>query len=1101
MKTKYCHSESLDFTSPLTKRTLKLNTSTEFHLLPSKLMFDFKKIQAIGLEFHQCALSGIYPFGHATATDREVDLTLRLSQIKSLDNYAAILDEITGDFDKANPAYPFMETIIQHNNGRDDLIQEPIFNARTAESAFSRMSAVLLRLWSIDQIAIAPKWANLTRQFCETNSLTTGSKISLLKEIESSFDLIDNEQNIKRMSGLLFRLCSNSLGIHTVDDIVPGAIQKEAIPLLGNRSSALLKILRVNQLTRHSESIVPPTPLWHGQWGKRTRGDMNLEWAGPNSYPELSKWRAILINWLPTRPSRGPAIMGAEAFLNYLIKNPNVSRDPALFLNRNYQNPKPLSAWLAEVYGSRRSLFDVNNVFHNFFDWVLLEHLSAQDDNGLPIASPNHWNPLSRMSKKPSAVQTHREAIPTRYIQEMILIITENDWAWSKNLNSDYVPRQDPVTQSWSKIWSPVRATAMLLKLLLPLRSFQVCMLDSGELDEEVFNDGHWVSNPSPLTIKHRRMGALRKFVDRTSGRQHTGFYINTNKTADNGKMSSDKGYEIPWQHQQAIKAISNLIEWQKKNNSLKSPQRWDAIHNAHILRTHPKEALAERGEAAFLFRDPSADFKNDPLTTSRLSKFWANLLKELQNRVAARNETMPDGSPILFTVPTKSKSGASTAYEALYDLHSLRVSLITALATEGGVPIPILSKCIAGHASILMTLYYVKIGAGMITEELAKAQKAIDDNAQENFKRYIFEKDAKTFKPFVLTNDNAGFFALEQKNTHLWSINDKGLCPVGGTLCQIGGPKVTSNQSTGDYAPVPGGARNCIRCRFFVTGPAFLGGLIAHFNSVGIELMEAAERNRHKEMLIEKLEDELLSLGGNDKGLLAKLHMAQDRQEEEMKELDNISNNWHAIYSFIERSKAIISKHQVSGLAAIKQMENHDSMNDDFIANKTSNQLPQDPHEISFVLGGDDKDFEIILEEVSKFETLNSVCQMAVAYPAEKSIPIANLRRSKILDAMLSRNDCKPIFATLSDAEAISVGNQLSSFLLAQLGRTETVNLLEGRRMLEGSGIYEDVQNILNKHSFIGLHANNQSSENNTKNLKNQKIIIIKEEKNDKPR
>ena len=52
-------------------------------------------------------------------------------------------------------------------------------------------------------------------------------------------------------------------------------------------------------------------------------------------------------------------------------------------------------------------------------------------------------------------------------------------------------------------------------------------------------------------------------------------------------------------------------------------------------------------------------------------------------------------------------------------------------------------------------------------------------------------------------------------------------------------------------HGPVEGGARNCARCRFFVTGPAFLGGLIAKFNATAghirekLRALKAAEETR----------------------------------------------------------------------------------------------------------------------------------------------------------------------------------------------------------------------------------------------------------------
>ena len=55
-----------------------------------------------------------------------------------------------------------------------------------------------------------------------------------------------------------------------------------------------------------------------------------------------------------------------------------------------------------------------------------------------------------------------------------------------------------------------------------------------------------------------------------------------------------------------------------------------------------------------------------------------------------------------------------------------------------------------------------------------------------------------------------------------------------------------------------PGGPRNCVRCRFFITGPAFLGGLVAHSNAIGVRLVAAGERFRSREAEIRRLEHEV---------------------------------------------------------------------------------------------------------------------------------------------------------------------------------------------------------------------------------------------------
>jgi hypothetical protein len=62
----------------------------------------------------------------------------------------------------------------------------------------------------------------------------------------------------------------------------------------------------------------------------------------------------------------------------------------------------------------------------------------------------------------------------------------------------------------------------------------------------------------------------------------------------------------------------------------------------------------------------------------------------------------------------------------------------------------------------------------------------------------------------------------------------------------------------------------------------------------------------------------------------------------------------------------------------------------------------------------------------------------------------------------MLSRNGRRPVFATLSEEEALAVGNEFVTLLIARIGRAETVDLIEGRRMLESTGIEEEVDRLI---------------------------------------
>ena len=106
-------------------------------------------------------------------------------------------------------------------------------------------------------------------------------------------------------------------------------------------------------------------------------------------------------------------------------------------------------------------------------------------------------------------------------------------------------------------------------------------------------------------------------------------------------------------------------------------------------------------GTATFLFRDAASENKQLPLRHLALEQpLWYKLLRCLEQKVN-QNATTEAEQNLKFV----HDGSTLTTY---YPLHSLRVSLITTFALEGGVPMPVLSKCIAGHARLVMTLYYL---------------------------------------------------------------------------------------------------------------------------------------------------------------------------------------------------------------------------------------------------------------------------------------------------------------------------------------------------------------------------------------------------------
>lgn len=822
-----------------------------------------------------------------------------------------------------------------------------------------------------------------------------------------------------RIPGMALRIAATAIGIKEAGDLVPTGVSEHSYTVHRRNVAILAMPLLALQRVRYGEKACFTSADWN--LGRKSRGnDRTYRWVLERD-PSLADWQEKIAEWMKEGRSLALRMYMADRLFACLIEHKTLPRTVEGYCRRAAILSPTWAEWVQTQNWAETSQQHYTNYFCDFIDWALARYLTGEDDFGRPVGSPEHFNPVTRITGEANSVQTHREALPLRYIHELIRIIQADDFAWPRSLSTEYFLRHDGASEEFARTWSPVRSIAMLLKLHLPLRTFQVRMLDSGEGDSAVFDGVEWKRNAGPLAPKGKtrvRRGFLRRMMDAATQQEFTGLYVNTNKTADIFRSPKDLGYEIPWEHKEVIGLVRHLAAWQAEFNPIPRPTPWERLHDRALVRSNSKEMLRKRGEACFLFRDPKGVHPSEPVVDSRMQSYWSMLLSELERRVAARGETLADGSPVCFVRPVD--NGVPVP---LFDLHSLRVALITAYAIEGGVPIQILSKCIAGHATILMTLYYTKPGPAYVSEEMAKAQQRIEQAEQGNFLRFLKNTEIRDASPLVVTNDIAALAALDANAQSGWAIGDTGICPVGTGKCDVGGPSLNGNKVKVAFAPVPGGPKNCVRCRFFITGPAFLGGLVAKFNSIGVSLMEASERLRKLEMEICGIEDRA------EPEELRHLGRAYDRRDRVLEEVDTLAYNWHACFGLVQRCKAALKAASGNG--------------------------------VSLVLAGNAGDLDTALTECSDFELYNAVCQVASVYPNDSPV-LPTLRRGRLLDAMLSRNGRRPVFATLSEDEALAVGNEFVTLLMARIGRAETVDLIEGRRMLESTGIEEDVDRLI---------------------------------------
>lgn len=228
-------------------------------------------------------------------------------------------------------------------------------------------------------------------------------------------------------------------------------------------------------------------------------------------------------------------------------------------------------------------------------------------------------------------------------------------------------------------------------------------------------------------------------------------------------------------------------------------------------------------------------------------------MLKELQDQLFSKGATLSNGQPLEFVRKYSDKSTGNKS--TFFPLHSLRVSLITTYALEGGVPLSVLSKLIAGHSRLISTIYYVKITPSIMKRKMEEAHKSLNLKEEQNLKDFLSNaNEQQILNNFSFKNKSSIQAALVCRNPIGWAELYIGLCLMGRNItnndlnnnvggCHNGGElmKDSKNPQQRIYGPVPHGPENCVQCRWFITDSSHLLQLIAHLNFLSYRASEAA--------------------------------------------------------------------------------------------------------------------------------------------------------------------------------------------------------------------------------------------------------------------
>lgn len=849
--------------------------------------------------------------------------------------------------------------------------------------------------------------------------------------------------------------------------------------------------------------------------------DLTFSWMLTTLGAEWQQWQELAAEWMAEQST---GINHKRLALSYFFESylaecaPYAISNVDLFFkgyNGHYCSNEELEIQIKKTVSNNDEIGSRVNYSCSFIDFVIEKVFSEENDEGNLV--PLVQNPLSRISYQTAQIETVRNPLPYSYIQDLrqilcplpdkaeLAVIEQHlsneesllpayhyrnfkDWAWAQQgavhgasnvdwfeIEPDLIDKTDPdcvwrikeATRSgkiitFHQIWSPVRAMAIFMKLHLPLRTYQVCMLDSGEADTWRYEQGRWVLNTKhdfALGSEKRPFGkgVFRRIHDSMTGQYSTGLYINTNKTADQNKDELERGYIIPWQNEEVLYWLEKLRNWQEKYNPIVKPTDCTTLSPKHIGKQKSQKQLESMGEIAFLFRYASAKGadKFKPMNGSQtLASLWYQLLLRLENQLEERGNKLDNGERLKLVVDYPEDKKDAVKVATLFPLHSLRVSLITAYTMDTQLPLPVISKLLAGHTRLLMTIYYNKITPSVMAEKMNEAEGQLEDKSKQSVRNFLKDASMEQIQcKMVYHKEDSVQAALVNRNSIGWEERATGICLVGGNTvksdevstlggCWNGGELIRDGKFLRSriYASVPHGPENCIRCRWFITEARYLPALNAQFNQLSYKAHQAANLSVEIEGELEALKDEqfFCEERGNPFTKHSELQALQRRYEKQKVEADEYAKDWIACFELINK------------IIRVEESRTDDDTKDKLIAVGAE-------QDVSYALK--------FVETESELLHLSLLCDDAEFYPDlqdELRKTPAIQKRSMQLSRVLMKKGFEPIFLEMDEKQQLIAANAM----LRQMAKiADPDDKLEGYRKVAN---YIEAGEYLKEHKLF---------------------------------
>lgn len=740
--------------------------------------------------------------------------------------------------------------------------------------------------------------------------------------------------------------------------------------------------------------------------------------------PEFKKWRVKIDEFMKQALGGSSKKSYLCRFVRVYIEKHDGSTSPQEFLTKQKVNIKPFRDEL-DKFSTDNMRRNVILSVNEFFEYIIATDLTVEDEEtGEVFRLMDARNPFEFMLtdsyvSSPGRSESTKPCLQYHFVRKtQSWIIPESarnfrdlrhlhefdpDWV---RVESHIIDKDDPdcvykkIGPYWY-LWVPIDWLHTFALTKVPLRGRQIAYNDSGEADEYIPVIGEagriaWVKNYSEMAGMTKSQSFIKRYPD-----DQIGMFVTTNKTSSN-----NCGYSIPWLPEDLAYWLIRLREWQEKYNPIDLPTSWSQCKRTNLNEIQ----LKSKGVNCFLFR-AFGDVEPKNVGTALTSRLAAAIY-HIQPSHLRLSE--------LSGLPNN-----ISCYKSPYTPHSMRVSLITAYVMEMGMPIEIVMK-VVGHSSIVMSIYYCKISHGEIRRRLEEGEKIALQAEIKAIQKTIESNKIESVKNQLVSNNEDILLSLTNSvPAGNFVFRDYGICPFAASRCDDGGDQVGATRVR---SPVPMGylgMQNCLRCRHFITGPVFLGGLM----SVGNEILFTSNKQSEKCM---RLQDEISTITER---------LEQIDRDEYIANARGIKFDQAERVSLEAEQRKLESEYE----SAAKKM-------DMFLCDlqscyklirmcvSTVNGISSDVERGLSLIKMPDSEMEIEIEEVSYFQQLHEICENATIYhSADAAVAIAP--RSQLLDRMSVFNELQPNLFMLTDDQQLKVGNQVVNFLRSRLKTWERVS------------------------------------------------------------